>query len=397
MKNKMIVLLVVVAIAGTGFLGCATKTATTSVPDVDQEVKKQADEIARLQSSVGTLEKELKAKEAMAREQAAAAEIAKKAAAEAEARAQAAGKATTAADTSTAARLSGGGELFPPAAKAGECFARVFVPPVYETATERVLKRQASERIELIPAVYGTADERILVKEASTRLEVIPATYEMVDERVLVKQASTSLVEVPAVYDWVEEKILVEPAHTIWKKGRGPVEKVDNATGEIMCLVDVPAKYNTVRTKVLKTPATTRTTEIPAEYKTVKRKALAKPATTRTIEIPAEYNTVKVRTLVTPPKERRISIPEEYATVTKKVMVSDGKMAWRPVLCETNMNAGTIMDIQRALKAKGFDPGPIDGVYGGRTQGAVRQFQQANKLVTGALTMKTIKALGVNI
>ena len=397
MKSKMIVLILAAAVAGTGFLGCATKTASTSVPDADQEMMKQADEIARLQSSLGTMEQELKAKEALARDEAAAAAAARKAAKEAEARAEAATKANVGSDTSTVARLSGGGDLFPPAAKTGECFARVFVPPVYETATERVLKRQASERIELIPAVYGSADEKVLVKQASSRLEVIPATYEWAEEKVLVKQASTRLVEVPAVYDWVEEKVLVEPAHTIWKEGRGPVEKVDNATGEIMCLVEVPARYNTVRSKVLKTPATTRTIEIPAEYTTVKSKVVAKPATTRTIEIPAEYKTMKVRTLVTPPKERRIAIPEEWDTVTKKVMVKDGNMAWRPVLCETNMNSSTVRDIQRALSAKGFNPGPIDGVYGSQTQGAVRKFQQANKLVTGALTMKTIKALGVNI
>ena len=397
MNKKMIVLLLAAAVAGTGFLGCATKTATTSVPDAEQEMQKQADEIARLQSSLGDMEKELQAKEAMAKEEAAAAEAARKAAMEAEARAAAAAKATDGSDASTVARLSGGGELFPPAAKAGECYARVFVPPVYDTATERVLKRQASERIELIPAVYGSADETVLVKQASTRLEVVPATYEWAEERVLVKQASTRLEEVPAVYDWTEEKVLVKPAHTIWKKGRGPVEKIDNATGEIMCLVEVPAQYKTVRTKVLKTPATTRTIEIPAEYKTVKTKVVATPATTRTVEIPAEYKTMKVRTLVTPPKEKRIAIPEEWDTVTKTVMVSDGKMAWRPVLCETNMNAGTIRDIQRALKAKGFDPGPIDGVYGRQTQGAVRKFQQANSLATGVLTMKTIKALGLNV
>ena len=46
--------------------------------------------------------------------------------------------------------------------------------------------------------------------------------------------------------------MLSKEAHAVWKKGRGPVEKLDNTTGEIMCLVEVPASYKTV-TKTVKT------------------------------------------------------------------------------------------------------------------------------------------------
>ena len=85
------------------------------------------------------------------------------------------------------------------------------------------------------------AEEKVLVKEASERIEIIPAQYEWVEERVLVEAASSRLVEVPAKYAWQEERVVVKPAHTVWKKGNGPIEKVDNITGEIMCLVEVPA------------------------------------------------------------------------------------------------------------------------------------------------------------
>ena len=44
--------------------------------------------------------------------------------------------------------------LLPPDAKAGECYARVYVPPTYKTVTEERLKRAASERLEVIPAKY---------------------------------------------------------------------------------------------------------------------------------------------------------------------------------------------------------------------------------------------------
>jgi len=35
-----------------------------------------------------------------------------------------------------------------------------------------------------------------------------------------------------------------------------------------------------------------------------------------------------------------------------------------------------VKDLQSALKALGQDPGPIDGIFGGKTESAVRKFQQ---------------------
>lgn len=44
-----------------------------------------------------------------------------------------------------------------------------------------------------------------------------------------------------------------------------------------------------------------------------------------------------------------------------------------------------IAEIQRALHAKGFDPGPHDGILGGRTRMAIRAFQAANGLVVDGI------------
>lgn len=54
----------------------------------------------------------------------------------------------------------------------------------------------------------------------------------------------------------------------------------------------------------------------------------------------------------------------------------------------------TIADIQKALMAKGFDPGVIDGVWGRRTASAVRAFQLSRGLqVDGVVGPVTAKAL----
>ncbi len=287
------------------------------------------------------------------------------------------------------------GQLFPPNAKAGECYARVFIPPQYKTTTKTVLRRPSTERIEVTEPRYELAEERVLVKEASKEIRVTPAVYDYVEERVLVSEASTKLVPVPAVYRNVDERVMVRPAYTTWKKGRGPIEKIDEATGEIMCLVDVPAEYKTVTKQVLVTPASTREIQIPATYKTVKKRVMVKPPQTETVEIPAEYRTVRVSKLVEPAKEMRSKVSEQYEQVTETVLASEGHMEWRSILCETNTTPDVVSRLQRALNGAGYNVGPVDGIVGPRTMSAVSSYQAANGLAEGRLTIETLRKLGV--
>ena len=297
--------------------------------------------------------------------------------------------------TTVQTAVAGSDVLLPPNAKPGECYARLYIPPTYKTVSETMLKRGAAEKLEIIPAKYEWVKEEVLVSAASQRLEVVPAQYEMVEEKVLVKQASSRMEKVPAKYEWQEETILVRPAETAWKKGRGPVEKMDNATGEIMCLVEIPPVYKTVKKNVMTAPPTTREIAIPAEYETVKQKVVAKPPTTRTIEIPAVYKTVKVKKMVAGPQEQKITIPAEYQTVTKTELVTEGRMEWREILCETNVSGDFIKKFQIALKKAGHNPGPIDGVIGSETVAAMKAYQKEKGLAVGALTYNTMKSLGI--
>ena len=70
-------------------------------------------------------------------------------------------------------------------------------------------------------------------------------------------------------------------------------------------------------------------------------------------------------------------------------------MEWQRVLCETNVTPEIISRIQNALANSGFDPGPIDGVLGRRTHGAIKAYQRDKGLATGGLTYETIKSLGI--
>jgi peptidoglycan hydrolase-like protein with peptidoglycan-binding domain len=55
-----------------------------------------------------------------------------------------------------------------------------------------------------------------------------------------------------------------------------------------------------------------------------------------------------------------------------------------------------IKKVQEALRDKGYDPGPIDGVMGSQTQEAISQYQKSENLpVTGHLDGETAGKLGV--
>jgi len=290
---------------------------------------------------------------------------------------------------------SSGAELLPPNAKPGECYARVFIPPQYETVENKVLKSDAAETLSIKPAVFDKASDEIVVEEASYRLEVVPATYGWVEEKVEISPAHTKLKQVPAVYETVTEKIVDKPAQTVWKKGRGPIEKVDNGTGEIMCLVEVPATYKKISKKVLKTPASVEKVNVPAKFKTVKRKVLKTPPTTRKVEIPAKTAKIAKTVLVKPAAEARQATPAQYQTVTSTKLVKDGRMDWKAVLCETNTTKDKVRRIQQALSDEGFNPGGIDGNFGRQTGLAIKQFQKSKGIAQGGITIETLTKLGV--
>jgi hypothetical protein len=326
----------------------------------------------------------------------------------------------------------------PATAKPGQCYNEYYRPAKFETKTEKLLKTAAAEEI------------------VTTEPQ-----FEWVEEKVLVKEASEKIVEIPAEYDVVVEKVLESPAYTTWKKGRGLNERIDNATGEIMCLVEVPAKYTEIEKRVLKTPATTKKIEIPAEYKTVRVQKLVKPsaenrtpikaeyqtvekrvkvsdarvswglagmsgegeatgrtyclaevpakfetitkqvvkepATIKKVEVPATYKTIRMKKLVSPAVEKRIPIPAKHKMVAKQSKVSDARMEWRQVLCETNTTRDLVMQIQQGLQQAGYNPGPVDGVLGGATLSAIDAYQRKNNLPTGGLTIQTIEKLGIKL
>lgn len=294
--------------------------------------------------------------------------------------------------------------LFPPNAKPGQCWSRVLEPATFKTTSERVLVKPESEAISILPAKYETVSERLLVKEASTKLVPVAATYKTVTERVEVHPAHTHLKTIPATYETVTERVIDKPAHTVWKRGEGfrssaLQTRIDNGTGEIMCLVEVPATYKTITKTVLKTPERVVEEQHPAEYQTITKRVIDQEATTKTVEIPAQYKVVQVKRLVTPEKEVRKTIPATYKTVDSSEKVTDEEMKWAEVLCEDNMTPQTVANLQELLRRSGNYSGPIDGQYGPMTERAANAYAKANGLPTGSrlISLETAEHIGLKL
>lgn len=322
---------------------------------------------------------------------------------------------------------------------AGSCFTEYFIEAKYETRTEEVLIREASENI-----------------------TVVPAQFETVQERIEVKEASTEVVDVPAVYRTETESVLVEPARNVWQHC-GLVERTDTTAGEIMCLVKVPERFETLTKTVLDRAATTKTISIPAVYRTIEVQRMVEPALEEREDVPAEYQTVSKRVkvadpvffwlakdaeaeasakptgrviclneqpaefasierqvvntvattvasavpatyetiaveeLVTAASERRIAIPARTRTVTSRVETAAGQLEWRQVLCETDMSPDIVVSIQQALRREGFNPGPVDGIVGRTTLDAMERYQSENSLGRGGITYESLELLQVQI
>ena len=288
-------------------------------------------------------------------------------------------------------------QLVPANTSLGHCYAQVFVPPVFERKEVQELKREATEEIEVVPAQYEWTEQTVMVQEPTERIEVVPATYEWVEERVLVKPASTRLEVVPAEFEDVNEDVVVKPAHSVWKKGEGPFQRIDHATGDIMCLIEQPPTYETVSKQLLKRPSETRSIEVPAEYMTVRKRVVKTPATIRTIKVPAQYKVIKVAKLIESSRANRVQIPAEYQTVEKEIQVREGRMEWQPVLCETNVTPEIVARVQRSLQREGFDPGKIDGRLGSQTMASLDSYQREKGLPVGNLTLETLESLNIRL
>ena len=85
-----------------------------------------------------------------------------------------------------------------------------------------------------------------------------------------------------------------------------------------------------------------------------------------------------------------IAVAAFSATAQGQVAAGQVNMDALPNLSEEN-----IRQVQEALSKRGFDPGPVDGILGPKTEEAVRNFQDRYGIkASGKIDNQTLFALG---
>ncbi len=284
----------------------------------------------------------------------------------------------------------------PTSARPGECYALVRSPEQYRNVSRDYVARPGYDQVQVTPARYESQVQTYVSSEAYEKLEIVPATFRTVNEQVEISPPSVRYATSEPIYETVSERILEVPARQTWKRGRGPVERVDNSTGEIMCLVEEPAVYKTVTRKVLKQQPQVREVQVPGEYRTVTRRVIDQPAQVRRVMVPEQRANMTVQRLVAPASYNTVRVPDQMSTLTVRELAAPATLEWRPVLCETNMTENNVTRVQRALKSAGYDPGPIDGKAGKKTMDALNEYQRAKGLPEDRyLNLQTLQSLGV--
>jgi hypothetical protein len=228
---------------------------------------------------------------------------------------------------------------YPAHARPGECFAKVRLPPVYETYGEQVLVAPARRDHRVIPALHDTVDKRVLVSPERVERVSLPPTYRTVTETVVVQRGGSRIEYEPALYDTVVEKVMVRPARTEWRRqyvGPGgiiPVGARVEPTGEVMCLVEVPAQWDRVERRVLVRHERRYEVQIPPVTRRVTRQVIDHPGRVVERVIPAVWRTERVRKLVRPERTEVIEIPPVTRTITRQRLASGGSEEWRRIDC----------------------------------------------------------------
>jgi hypothetical protein len=108
--------------------------------------------------------------------------------------------------------------------------------------------------------------------------------------------------------------------------------------------------------------------------------------------IPAVIETETVTRLVAP---ATATSPATYRSESHQKMVRDTKTVWIRTPCYDQLTPDTILTLQRALRARGYYLGPLEGMLSPETMTAVRRFQEDHGLDTKVLSLKAAQMLGL--
>lgn len=256
-------------------------------------------------------------------------------------------------------------DLLPPNPVAGQCYGRVEIPAQYETTTQRVLTRDAHQRVLVQQAELRPTTERVMVKEPSVRYVVRQPTYGTVTENVMTRPGYEQLSVSEPSFQTVTETLHTGRPRLVWKRGnpnklRAQGYKIhstaDGGAGgrgysstveygrvggaacgnvcEIWCLVEEPGESVTVTRQSLQHSGQVNRIPVPAQYQSISKQVVTDPGGVQEIPVPGEYRDLHVEKLVRRGGTATVNVPAEYGHAQGRKLVSESRYEWRRVACK---------------------------------------------------------------
>ena len=316
----------------------------------------------------------------------------------------------------------------------GQCFSRLLMPPKTERYVEHVLV--SPERVETrrLPQVVEVVNEDVMVRPERAERRIIPAVSHVETVTEIVRPASFREERIPPQYELRTEHVMVRDSRREWVRrdavpmdapmvtpgdhqpvryradgsltwsGKYDVSSqpapeaadyVDPRDQSVWCLKVIPGVYEDRTTRIEVAPASVRRIEVPAVTREVRHTVIDRPERYEDVVIPAVMEKRRVRKVTQEARTETYTVPAAYDDVTRERIVGAPEPVWREVICGKNTSTQKVMEVQRALAAKGYNPGPIDGQLGKQTVAAMQKFQADNGLPQGQPSVEAVQALGV--
>ena len=285
----------------------------------------------------------------------------------------------------------------------GQIMCRVTVPAQYKNVTKRVQVRPAQNIRTFIPAVYKTVKQKHRVSGAVYKTVNRPARYATKNYRVKVAGARyvwrpvLCATNAPKGYKHKKAAMMHKPVKRVNKQHykRPAAGNSEVSYAQYLAVMNAPLKSKATKKKAVKkmmTPKKVAPKTMPEQEVKMAPKVMPKK-TTPEVEpkkiapeaMPIETEAVTKQEAPKPEamKKAAPAAAPETAAAPKK---ADNK---------AEIQQNIVYGIQAALKAKGYNPGKLDGKMGKNTAKALKAFQSSRGLPVGVLSKDTFRALGL--
>jgi hypothetical protein len=323
---------------------------------------------------------------------------------------------------------------------AGSCLHEYYKPDTHIEVPHQLLIREARQVLTVTPAKFIETVELVTLKPAYARLIEVPAVFRTTQQRVLTQAFSTIWEPGPGAIQFVDE-LTGETRHRVDKPARYKfLKKKVVETPAMLTRVVLPAKLKRLAVKRLQADAREQTRTIPAVFETVYKPRLEAVGSYAWLEhptdnaasageptgrvlchrtvpaivhhyqrtqvqtpgrferelLPVQFDDMEVAELIAPAHGDELAVPAKTKPVERRKVIRGKRMEWHPVVCRSHITRPLVRQLQQSLLREGFSPGPIDGLLGRGTNGAVERFQKDRDLAQGGLTLDTFSALGIS-